>query len=83
MGKTAMVDRLGRHFGLTEGVNEPCMVILKLRADVEYKKFKDAAAQLFVLEERQEGIFPRRSGKLEFETEALPRDEAQLGTRGA
>jgi len=40
MGKTAMVDRLGRHFGLKEGVNEPCIVILKLRADVEYKKFK-------------------------------------------
>jgi hypothetical protein len=40
MGKTAMVDRMARHFGLKEGVNEPCVVILKLRADVEYKKFK-------------------------------------------
>lgn len=40
MGKTAMADRLGRHFGLKEGVYKPCVVVLKLRADVEYKKFK-------------------------------------------
>lgn len=40
MGKTAMVDRLSHHYGLKEGVNGPCMVTLKLRAEVEYKKFK-------------------------------------------
>ena len=37
-----------------------------IRQLVEYKKFKDAAAQLQVLEERQEGVFPRVPGKLEF-----------------
>src|SRR5882672_11872986 len=38
-----------------------------IRQLVEYKKFKDAAAQLQTLEERQEKIFPRVPGKLEFE----------------
>ena len=37
-----------------------------IRQLVEYKKFKDAAAQLQVLEERQEGVYPRVPGKLEF-----------------
>src|SRR5215208_2024038 len=37
-----------------------------IRQLVEYKKFKDAAAQLQVLEERQENVFPRQPGKLEF-----------------
>jgi segregation and condensation protein A len=41
-----------------------------IRQLVEYKKFKDAAAQLQTLEARQEGVFPRVPGKLEFETEA-------------
>lgn len=41
-----------------------------IRQLVEYKKFKDAAAKLSVLEERQEGIFPRVPGKLEFTSEA-------------
>jgi hypothetical protein len=40
MGKSAMVDRLNRHYGPKEGVNNPCMVTMELRADVEYKKFK-------------------------------------------
>src|SRR5258708_7563072 len=38
-----------------------------IRQLVEYKKFKDAAAQLAVLEARQEDVFPRAPGKLEFE----------------
>jgi len=43
-----------------------------IRQLVEYKKFKDAAAQLQTLEERQENIFPRMPGKLEFHEEAAP-----------
>ena len=43
-----------------------------IRQLVEYKKFKDAAAQLQTLEARQENIFPRLPGKLEFETAAAP-----------
>ena len=41
-----------------------------IRQLVEYKKFKDAAAQLQMLEARQENIFPRLPGKLEFESTA-------------
>src|ERR1700723_2828942 len=43
-----------------------------IRQLVEYKKFKDAAAQLQSLELRQENIFPRRPGKLDFENSAAP-----------
>ena len=43
-----------------------------IRQLVEYKKFKDAAARLQVLEAEQESIFPRRPGKLEFEAAAPP-----------
>ncbi|HVU26658.1 MAG TPA: segregation/condensation protein A [Verrucomicrobiae bacterium] len=43
-----------------------------IRQLVEYKKFKDAAAQLQTLEARQENIFPRVPGKLEFESTAPP-----------
>ena len=43
-----------------------------IRQLVEYKKFKDAAAKLQVLEERQENVFPRLPGKIEFEAEAAP-----------
>src|SRR5262245_35325535 len=39
-----------------------------IRQLVEYKKFKDAAASLQVLEARQEDVFPRIPGKLEFES---------------
>lgn len=41
-----------------------------IRQLVEYKKFKDAAAQLQVREAAQENIFPRQPGKLEFATDA-------------
>src|SRR5215211_7881755 len=41
-----------------------------IRQLVEYKKFKDAAAQLQVLEAQQENTFPRLPGKLEFESGA-------------
>jgi segregation and condensation protein A len=43
-----------------------------IRQLVEYKKFKDAAAQLQTLEAQQENIFPRLPGKLEFESAAAP-----------
>jgi segregation and condensation protein A len=43
-----------------------------IRQLVEYKKFKDAAAQLQVLESRQADVFARMPGKLEFEPEATP-----------
>lgn len=47
-----------------------------IRQLVEYKKFKDAAAQLQVRELEQENIFPRVPGKLDFAVErpALPAD---------
>ncbi|MGH7951012.1 MAG: segregation and condensation protein A [Limisphaerales bacterium] len=41
-----------------------------IRQLVEYKKFKDAAAQLQTLEARQENVFPRLPAKLEFENTA-------------
>src|SRR5215813_6675306 len=40
-----------------------------IRQLVEYKKFKDAAAQLQALEERQEAIFPRVGAAPEFPAE--------------
>jgi segregation and condensation protein A len=43
-----------------------------IRQLVEYKKFKDAASQLHDLEARQEHIFPRVPGKIEFEAAAAP-----------
>jgi segregation and condensation protein A len=50
-----------------------------IRQLVEYKKFKDAAAQLQLLETRQENVFPRLPGKLEFEsTEAPAKPEAGI-----
>jgi segregation and condensation protein A len=40
-----------------------------IRQLVEYKKFKDAAAQLQTLEGRQENVYPRVPAKIEFATE--------------
>lgn len=40
-----------------------------IRQLVEYKKFKDAAAQLQELETAQENVYPRQPGKLEFVSE--------------
>jgi len=62
------VDQQVQIEGEEEGVDPRWELIRQL---VEYKKFKDAAAQLQVLEERQEGVYPRLPGKLEFEN-ALP-----------
>ncbi|HTL17438.1 MAG TPA: segregation/condensation protein A, partial [Patescibacteria group bacterium] len=49
-----------------------------IRQLVEYKKFKDAAAQLAELEARQDEVFPRAPVKPEFETEATGRNEASI-----
>ena len=49
-----------------------------IRQLVEYKKFKDAAAQLQVREAEQENIFPRLPGKLEFES-AAPAPKPDVG----
>ena len=50
-----------------------------IRQLVEYKKFKDAAVKLQTLEARQENVFPRQPGKMQFETEApAPRLELSI-----
>jgi len=49
-----------------------------IRQLVEYKKFKDAAAQLQVLETRQEDVFPRVPVKLEFPQEAARRTDVSI-----
>jgi segregation and condensation protein A len=49
-----------------------------IRQLVEYKKFKDAASQLAGLEERQENVFPRVPGRIEFEPEASGRAQASI-----
>src|SRR5580692_5755740 len=50
-----------------------------IRQLVEYKKFKDAAAQLQVREAEQENIFPRLPGKLEFESNVpLPKPDVSI-----
>jgi segregation and condensation protein A len=49
-----------------------------IRQLVEYKKFKDAAAQLQVLESRQDDVFPRLPGKLQLEPESAARPEASI-----
>ena len=69
------VDQQVQAEGEDEGEDPRWELIRQL---VEYKKFKDAAAQLAVLEERQEQIFPRVPGKLEFEMPVPTRSEASL-----
>ncbi|HTX22368.1 MAG TPA: segregation/condensation protein A [Candidatus Aquilonibacter sp.] len=63
------VDQQAQIEGEEEGEDPRWELIRQL---VEYKKFKDAAAQLQTLEARQENIFPRLPGKLEFESTAPP-----------
>jgi len=50
-----------------------------IRQLVEYKKFKDAAAKLQTLEERQENVFPRLPGKIEFEITEAPTLKPEVG----
>jgi segregation and condensation protein A len=49
-----------------------------IRQLVEYKKFKDAAAQLQTLETRQENIFPRLPAKPEFAEETPGKPDVSL-----
>ncbi len=56
-----------------EGVDPRFELIRQL---VEYKKFKDAAATLQTMEERQENVFPRLPGKIEFHVEPVLKKEA-------
>jgi len=69
------VDQQAQVEGEEEGEDPRWELIRQL---VEYKKFKDAAAQLQILEARQEDVFPRIPGKLEFETESPTRPEASI-----
>jgi segregation and condensation protein A len=69
------VDQQAQVEGEDEGEDPRWELIRQL---VEYKKFKDAAAQLQVLEARQEDVFPRIGGKPEFEAEPSARPEASI-----
>jgi len=70
------VDQQAAVEGEEEGEDPRWELIRQL---VEYKKFKDAAAQLQVLEAEQENVFPRRPGKLEFQPdEPPPRPDVSL-----
>jgi segregation and condensation protein A len=69
------VDQQVQAEGEEEGEDPRWELIRQL---VEYKKFKDAAARLSELEERQEMIYPRVPGRLEFESEPAARHEASI-----
>ena len=69
------VDQQAQVEGEDEGEDPRWELIRQL---VEYKKFKDAAAQLQVLEARQEDVFPRTPIKPEFAPEAAVRPEASI-----
>ena len=69
------VDQQAQVEGEEEGEDPRWELIRQL---VEYKKFKDAAAQLQVLEARQEDVFPRTPGKLEFAAASPTRSEASI-----
>ena len=69
------VDQQAQVEGEDEGEDPRWELIRQL---VEYKKFKDAAAQLQALELRQENIFPRIPPKPEFEAEPVQGAEASI-----
>jgi len=69
------VDQQAQTEGEDEGEDPRWELIRQL---VEYKKFKDAAAQLQVLEARQEDTFPRVPGRLDFEPPAPERAGASI-----
>jgi len=69
------VDQQAQVEGEEEGEDPRWELIRQL---VEYKKFKDAAAQLQELELRQENVFPRTPPKPEFEVEAVQGAEASI-----
>ncbi len=59
-----------------EGGEDPRWELI--RQLVEYKKFKDAAAQLQTLEARQEGVFPRLPIKPQFEEEKATKQDISV-----
>src|SRR5512143_1605852 len=69
------VDQQAQVEGEEEGEDPRWELIRQL---VEYKKFKDAAAQLQAFELRQENVFPRIPVKMEFERDTGPRVEASI-----
>jgi segregation and condensation protein A len=69
------VDQQAQVEGEEEGEDPRWELIRQL---VEYKKFKDAAAQLQALELRQENTFPRTPPKPEFEAEPVHGAEASI-----
>lgn len=69
------VDQQVQTEGEEEGEDPRWELIRQL---VEYKKFKDAACQLALLEARQEDIFPRAPGRFEFEQDSAPRNDASI-----
>jgi segregation and condensation protein A len=70
------VDQQAQIEGEEEGEDPRWELIRQL---VEYKKFKDAAAQLQTLEARQENVFPRVPGKLEFvEDKPAPKPDVSI-----
>src|SRR5262249_49039752 len=69
------VDQQVQTEGEEDGIDPRWELIRQL---VEYKKFKDAAAKLAVLEAHQEDVFPRTGPRLEFETDAPSRSEASI-----
>ena len=69
------VDQQAQIEGEEEGEDPRWELIRQL---VEYKKFKDAAAQLQVLEAGQEDVFPRIPGRLDFEPASPLRAEASI-----
>src|SRR5512142_1924853 len=69
------VDQQAQIEGEDEGEDPRWELIRQL---VEYKKFKDAASRLQVLEARQEDVFPRAPIRPEFASEAPPRQDASI-----
>src|SRR5512140_2798376 len=69
------VDQQAQVEGEDEGEDPRWELIRQL---VEYKKFKDAATQLQVLEARQEDVFPRLPGTIDFSVETPARQPASL-----
>jgi segregation and condensation protein A len=69
------VDQQVQTEGEDEGEDPRWELIRQL---VEYKKFKDAAAKFAALEARQEDVFPRAPGKIEFAAEAALRPDVSI-----
>jgi segregation and condensation protein A len=69
------VDQQAQVEGEDEGEDPRWELIRQL---VEYKKFKDAAAQLQTLEARQENVFPRLPAKPEFAEETPGKPDVSL-----